>query len=309
MEKGLHQFLAVAETGSISAASQKLFVTQPTITVNIRNLEERYQVALFDRTPRGMALTPFGTILYEKARIIARLEHQTEREIARRRDQAAETTSVGCGHAWWTPFVREAVDDITTKRPHASVHVETGSNLHCMWKLLAGEIMVSIGHQIPNLDPGIGAEFQMLFYVEDAHYVAKGHPLLGRKCARKDMIEFPSINSVPIDQSYRNILTKTDATAEERDVASSSRLTYSTNSLVTCADMVKQTRGITTFPTDMTESLKELGLFPLEVDEVSDAKQVGIYYLAERLENPLIRDLVARVSASAASYVAKRSSL
>ena len=308
MEKGLHQFLAVAETGSISAASKKLFVTQPTITVNIRNLEERYQVPLFERTPRGMVLTPFGSIVYEKARIMARLEAQTEREIELRRNQSAEIIGVGCGHAWWPLFVREAVDKVASKRPQASVHIETGSNLHCMWKLLGGEILVSIGHRIPNLDPGISAEFQKLFTAVDSLFVAEGHPLLGRRCTRKELAEVRPINSVPIDKIYRDILTKTDELAEGRSVASTISQSFSTNSLVSCADMVRQSLGYTTFPSDMTESLREFGLVPLDIDEGFEAKEVGLYYLSEQAGNPIVRDLVARTSASAAAYAQMRQS-
>ena len=299
-------FLAVAETGSISAASKKLFVTQPTITVNIRNLEDRYQVPLFERTPRGMVLTSFGSILYEKARIMARLEAQTEREIELRRIQSAEIIGVGCGHAWWPLFVRDAVGRVASKRPQASVYVETGSNLYCMWKLLGGEIQVSIGHRVPNLDPGIGAEFQKLLTAVDALFVAEGHPLLGRRCTRNDLLDVRPIDSVPIDKMYRDILTKAEEPAEGRGAGPLVSCSYWTNSLVTCADMVKQSWGYTTFPSDMSESLKVLGLVPLDIDEVFEAKEVGLYYLSEQAGNPLVRDLVARISASAEDYAHNR---
>ena len=47
MERSLKQFIAVAETGSITAAAAQLNVSQPTITVNIRNLEQKHGVDLF----------------------------------------------------------------------------------------------------------------------------------------------------------------------------------------------------------------------------------------------------------------------
>jgi DNA-binding transcriptional LysR family regulator len=72
--------------------------------------------------------------------------------------------------------------------------------------------------------------------------------------------------------------------------------------------MVKQSWGYTTFPSDMTESLKELELVPLDIDEGFEAKEVGLYYLSEQAGNPIVRDLVARISASAAAYAQKRQS-
>jgi DNA-binding transcriptional LysR family regulator len=46
LDKLLNQFLAVAEAGSITAAATALFVTQPTLTFNMRKLEENLGVTL-----------------------------------------------------------------------------------------------------------------------------------------------------------------------------------------------------------------------------------------------------------------------
>lgn len=59
----LAAFQAVVETGSVTAAAQRLHVSQPALTREIRALEERLGVALFDRLPRGMAPTEAGRLL------------------------------------------------------------------------------------------------------------------------------------------------------------------------------------------------------------------------------------------------------
>ncbi|WP_371171176.1 LysR family transcriptional regulator [Aliiroseovarius sp. 2305UL8-7] len=306
MERGLHQFFAVAETGSISAAAKRLNVTQPTITVNIRNLEEKYQVPLFERNPRGMVLTPFGSILFEKTRIMARLEAQASREIENRRLGAGQLIGIGCGHAWWPLFVREAVENLSNDMPSISVSVENGSNLHCMWKLLAGEVMLSVGHRIPNLAPGVGAEFTSLFRVTEGHFVAKGHPLLARNCTIDDLAGLYWINSVPTDRQYSEILTVSEDNKYERISNLSGCPTYSSNSLLTCADMVRQTQGYIVFPLDMAAKLEELGLVPLLLEDEPDRNEVGIYVLSERQKDPTLVSLVDCISASAKHYVSTR---
>ncbi|MCB1382045.1 MAG: LysR family transcriptional regulator [Notoacmeibacter sp.] len=60
-------FLAVAETGSLSAAARKLAASQPTLGRHISELEAALGVTLFERLPRGMALTEAGTALLEHA--------------------------------------------------------------------------------------------------------------------------------------------------------------------------------------------------------------------------------------------------
>lgn len=56
----LRYFTAVSESGSLHAASQIVHVAQPSLSRQIRGLEGRLGFRLFDRTPRGLTLTPAG---------------------------------------------------------------------------------------------------------------------------------------------------------------------------------------------------------------------------------------------------------
>ena len=58
-------FLETAKCGSISAAARKLYVTQPAVSVGIRQLEAELGVKLFFRTPKGIKLSQEGETLYE----------------------------------------------------------------------------------------------------------------------------------------------------------------------------------------------------------------------------------------------------
>lgn len=64
----LEYFLAVAETGSFTAAATQLHMTQPPLSLAIAKLEKELQVKLFDRLPRGVALTPAGEHLVQYGR-------------------------------------------------------------------------------------------------------------------------------------------------------------------------------------------------------------------------------------------------
>jgi DNA-binding transcriptional LysR family regulator len=64
----LRYFTAVAETGSLSRAAEKLFIAQPPLSVQIRQLEEELGQPLFTRHPRGVRLTTAGQALLPEAR-------------------------------------------------------------------------------------------------------------------------------------------------------------------------------------------------------------------------------------------------
>lgn len=66
----LRYFVAVAEQGNVSRAARKLFIAQPPLSAQLRQLEEEVGTALFTRLPRGVRLTPAGESLLEDARAI-----------------------------------------------------------------------------------------------------------------------------------------------------------------------------------------------------------------------------------------------
>lgn len=71
----LHVFRVVARLGSVTRAAQELCISQPAVSSHLKTLQSRYKETLLERTPRGMLLTPAGTICAEQVnRIFALLE-------------------------------------------------------------------------------------------------------------------------------------------------------------------------------------------------------------------------------------------
>lgn len=76
----LRMFVAVAEEGSIRRAAQKCFTAQPQVSQVIRRLEREIGVDLFERSHRGVELTPAGLVLLDQAgHLIRRFDHAVEK--------------------------------------------------------------------------------------------------------------------------------------------------------------------------------------------------------------------------------------
>jgi DNA-binding transcriptional LysR family regulator len=74
-------FCAVIESGSFTLAGNKLYLTQPSISTHIRDLENHYGVTLLNRKRDGVVPTDAGKILYEQVKEIIKLTRQTEDSI------------------------------------------------------------------------------------------------------------------------------------------------------------------------------------------------------------------------------------
>lgn len=73
--KQLQSFVTVVDYGSFTKASEKLFISQPTISTHIRMLEEEFQSCLLVRTTKSIELTPRGQEFYECAVSILSLKN------------------------------------------------------------------------------------------------------------------------------------------------------------------------------------------------------------------------------------------
>ena len=83
----LTTFVTVISEGSMTAAADKLFLTQPAVSQQIRNLEEELGVELLVRGVRQIKATPQGEILYEHSRKILHHVQQERRPGNRERDR------------------------------------------------------------------------------------------------------------------------------------------------------------------------------------------------------------------------------
>lgn len=92
----LKTFIAVAEKKSFSEAAKILYVTQPTISAQIKGLEEEVGTKLFERTTKKVEMTQSAAILLKYAKKIIHLSDSAQKEILKFEDCMYGDLKIGC---------------------------------------------------------------------------------------------------------------------------------------------------------------------------------------------------------------------
>jgi len=101
-------FYLAAKQGSLSAAADALYITQPAVTKGIQRLQEHYEIKLFNRFGKKMALTDAGEVLYGIAESIFELENQAEeslRDFQQRKRGFIQILSSESFGSYYLPFI------------------------------------------------------------------------------------------------------------------------------------------------------------------------------------------------------------
>jgi DNA-binding transcriptional LysR family regulator len=108
-------FLMVAETGSLSEAARRLGISQPTAGRQVKLIEEALEVTLFNRQPRGLALTETGRAILPHAQAMADAQHALALAAAGRTETLSGpvrvTASVFTAHHHLPPILAKLRED------------------------------------------------------------------------------------------------------------------------------------------------------------------------------------------------------
>ncbi len=122
----LQYFLAVTREGNISAAAQSLNLSQPSLSRQLKDLEEELGAKLFIRGNRRIELTEEGLILRKRAGEIMQLVELTESEISEVKNNISGTLSIGAGESLSMHRITEVFRRLKENYPDIRLNVVSG---------------------------------------------------------------------------------------------------------------------------------------------------------------------------------------
>lgn len=189
---------AIADHGSLIATSRMLHVTQPVVTRALHEVEEILGVALFDRGPRGVTPTMFGTSFVEHARAVVAQLRQAGGEIDLLTRAEIGQVRVGTHLAGSNVLLPRAIVSLKAEHPRLTVAVQEATPDLLYDSLAAGETDLVVG----RLRAVAPAQLtQQRLYVEPVQLVTRArHPAQATSCPQLcDLVEYPWI--VPVEQT------------------------------------------------------------------------------------------------------------
>ena len=190
----LRYFLEIARAGNMSRAAEAFHVSQPTLSKQMKDLEQELGKKLFRRGSTSLSLTDEGMLLRKRAEDILDMVDKTADEFRALNDIAGGEVHIGCAESYQIKYLAQTIQVFKKKYPLFRYHLTSGNTEQVVERLDRGLIDFAVIAEPPNLSkynylevPGVDL-WGLVMKKDDA--------LAQKKCIRvNDLMGLPLICS------------------------------------------------------------------------------------------------------------------
>jgi len=187
----LRYFVAVYEEGHVGRAAERLSLSQPALSQQIRQLEHSLDVSLFERGNKRLLPTLAAHTLYNHALPLLDGLQRAREALRNFRGQALRTLAIGVLQTVRPSLVPQLLERLRKAQPHLVVQIYELSGLEIERRLLNGSLDIGISY-LPPRQPGLHG---LLLYEDELQLVIPHtHPLREfKKVSLKQAAELPML--------------------------------------------------------------------------------------------------------------------
>jgi len=200
----LKTLVALAETGNLSRAADRLFLTQSALSHQLRTLEQFYETLLVDRDARPLRLTPAGQRLLDLARETLPRVAEAERDLARLAQGLGGPLRVAVECHTCFDWLMPAMDTFREAWPEVELDLVSGFHKEPLRLIRRGEAELAILHDPPPQQDGIAVH--PLFGYETVALLAPRHPLNAREFLRARDFAEEVLISYPVADEMLDVM-------------------------------------------------------------------------------------------------------
>ncbi|MDQ8705446.1 LysR family transcriptional regulator [Streptomyces sp. LHD-70] len=282
----LRSFVAVAEEGNLTRAAERLFLSQPALTKQIKQLEQLLGVRLFTRSRSGMALTGPGHALAERAPGVLAAVDTAVRETRSAGRAEARVLRVGFLASAANEATQDIVADFGRRRPGLRVELRQAAWSNPTAGLADGEVDAALLRlPFPGQDT---YRVEVLLTEERMAVLPSGHALAGR-----ERLDFPELWDEPFIAAPPTTGPFCDywLAAEARPADRPAKIGAVTDQPDEWLSAIANGYGIALAPASAARFYARPGVTYVPVDGVAPTS-VGVAWAPADDENPVVRDFV-----------------
>jgi len=239
--RDLKYLVALADHRHFGKAAAACFVSQPTLSTQIRKLEDELGLPLVERAPRKVMLTPAGVEAATRARTIVAEVEQMKEAARRSRDPEAGTVRLGIFPTLGPYLLPHVIPNIRERFPQLELLLVEEKSDELLTRLREGKLDAAL-LALPLDDDQLHAEF--LFEEPFLLAVSQQHPL-----ARRQHLDVQELSSQKLLLLEDGHCLRDQALAVCRLFGANEKSEFRATSLETLRQMVAADVGITLLPT------------------------------------------------------------
>ncbi len=188
----LRGFCYAAQTGGISKAAERLFLSQPSVSLQIQALEREFKTTLFERRGPRITLTPDGRTLYDLAApLVGEIDQLHETFDAKRGTIEHGRLDIAAGESTILYILPEFVQEFARVYPGIELKLHNVTGRDGLAMLRADEVDFAVGSMIDVPDD---VEYRPTFVYEPVLIAPEDHPLAKKKRTTiQDVAQYPLI--------------------------------------------------------------------------------------------------------------------
>ncbi len=254
----LKYIVAVARERHFGRAAEACFVSQPTLSVAIKKLEDELGVQLFERGSTEVSITPIGAQIVEQAQRVLE-ESSAIKEIAKQgKDPLAGPLRLGVIHTIGPYLLPALVPAMIRDAPKMPLVLQEGLTIKLLESLRLGDIDVAI---LAEPFPSQGFVTQAVYDEPFVVAVPNNHPWASRKSIKSTELKDETMLLLGTGHCFRDqVLEVCPELSRYSQASDGIQKTFEGSSLETIRHMVSSGIGITVLPwTAMPASVRERG--------------------------------------------------
>lgn len=123
----LKTFLTLCEIKNFTHTAEKLSMSQPTVSLHIKNLEQEFQTMLFQRSSKKLSITPTGELLYERAKQMMQIFENAKQQIAAHHHTIQGELKIGASYTIGEYILPKILASFKEHHPHLSLQIIIGN--------------------------------------------------------------------------------------------------------------------------------------------------------------------------------------